>query len=326
MDETYQYPPQLMALLKDTIPLLCRSKSDLLGFFRGAGVTGPKIEELASTLSKDRHSINKFQIASQLLIYLNEGGDRLLRQRRELLKRVVEFENFSACWSGDQLRAKGLVAEIREVINVKDSFTRMNLEREREKQTAREKQQQRISAISERRAELSAISTTLSGLISIENPHQRGKSFEEILNRLFAWSNVLIRESFVLRSPESGQTLEQIDGAIELDGSLYLVEAKWWSSPIGVDATAQHLVRVHFRSDARGLFISASGFTEPAVSQHRDALATRTVVLCELQELVRIVEYELDLRSMLRSKAQAAVMDKNPLHRAWAEVPVFGNE
>ena len=31
----------------------------------------------------------------------------------------------------DQLKARGLVSQIRQVVNVKDSFTRMNLERER---------------------------------------------------------------------------------------------------------------------------------------------------------------------------------------------------
>ena len=45
--------------------------------------------------------------------------------RRELLKRVVEFENFSTCCPEDRLEAQDLVSQIRSVINVKDSFTRM---------------------------------------------------------------------------------------------------------------------------------------------------------------------------------------------------------
>jgi hypothetical protein len=38
MDITFHYPPDLMNLLIDTLPLLCRSKEDLLLFFQGAGV------------------------------------------------------------------------------------------------------------------------------------------------------------------------------------------------------------------------------------------------------------------------------------------------
>jgi hypothetical protein len=41
------------------------------------------------------------------------------------MKRLVEFEDFSTCWPDDQLKAKGLVAEILRVIDVKDSFGRM---------------------------------------------------------------------------------------------------------------------------------------------------------------------------------------------------------
>jgi hypothetical protein len=37
--DTYRYPPELFSLLVDTIPLLCRSKRDLLLFFRGAGMS-----------------------------------------------------------------------------------------------------------------------------------------------------------------------------------------------------------------------------------------------------------------------------------------------
>lgn len=38
MDITYHYPPELFALLVDAIPKLCKSKPDLLLFFRGSGV------------------------------------------------------------------------------------------------------------------------------------------------------------------------------------------------------------------------------------------------------------------------------------------------
>ena len=39
MDITFHYPPELMNLLIDVIPLLNRSKQDVFLFFRGAGVS-----------------------------------------------------------------------------------------------------------------------------------------------------------------------------------------------------------------------------------------------------------------------------------------------
>lgn len=36
-ETTFQYPPDLFALLVDTVPVLCKSKKDVVLFFRGAG-------------------------------------------------------------------------------------------------------------------------------------------------------------------------------------------------------------------------------------------------------------------------------------------------
>src|SRR6185369_8180627 len=71
---------------------------------------------------------NKFAIARTVLTKLNEDGESALGVRREVLKRVVEFEDFSACWSGDQLEVQGLVHRIRHIVGVKDSFPRMQTE------------------------------------------------------------------------------------------------------------------------------------------------------------------------------------------------------
>jgi hypothetical protein len=53
--------------------------------------------------------------------------------RREVLKRVSQFEDFSSCWENDRYKTQGHVAQIQKVVNVKDSFTRINLDREKER-------------------------------------------------------------------------------------------------------------------------------------------------------------------------------------------------
>ncbi len=63
-----------------------------------------------------------------------------------------------------------------------------------------------------------------------DEPQQRGKLLEVVLNDLFRAYNIHVREDFRRRDPESGVVLEQIDGVIELDGSVYLVEMKWLNS------------------------------------------------------------------------------------------------
>ena len=133
MNIIYHYPPELLNLLIDTIPLLSRAKKDVLLFFRGAGVDNSIVDDLWLRVEQDRQNINKYEIVRTTLSRLNDKGEQTLRERREILKRVTEFEDFSTCWPNDQLKAKGLVAEIRRVVNVKDSFTRMRQAQEQER-------------------------------------------------------------------------------------------------------------------------------------------------------------------------------------------------
>src|SRR5258707_520468 len=130
LDISYHYPPELLELLVNTIPVLGRAKEFPIEFFRGAGVSEAFLADWRERLRTERQNVNKFQITRSVLTRLSEGHDRTLAQRREVLKRVVEFEDFTACWENERLKAEGLVAKVRTLVNVKDSFTKMNLERE----------------------------------------------------------------------------------------------------------------------------------------------------------------------------------------------------
>src|SRR5699024_6285723 len=84
-------------------------------------------------------NVTKYKIVRVVLSRLNEAGEKTLRERREVLKRVVEFESFSSCWPDDQLKARGLVAEIQKVVNTKDAFMRMKIARDKEAEKNRKK-------------------------------------------------------------------------------------------------------------------------------------------------------------------------------------------
>lgn len=315
-DDSYQWPPELMALLVDVIPLLCRSKDDVLGFLRGAGANATTLGEFQRQLSEDRASVNKYQIARTVLAELNQQGDRGLAARREVIRRVTEFEEFSTCWPDDQLKAKGLVADIRRVVNVKDSFTRLQQEREAEREAERHKRQaaqkQKEAAALERRRRYQSLHAELSALSQIPNPQKRGTALETLLNKIFAAEGLSIRDSFVLRR-EDGQAAEQIDGAIELDGSQYAVEVKWWAKPLGRPDVSEHLVRLFSRAEVRGLMISASGFAAPAIEECQRALSQRVMVLGEVRELLLLLEQERDIAEWLREKVRRATLERQPL-------------
>lgn len=263
MDIVFQYPPDLMSLLIDAIPCLCRGKKDVLLFFKGAGVGVQFTQDLQQQLRVNRDGLKKHEMVRTVLTRLNERGERTLRERREVLKRVVEFEDFSSCWPDDQLKGKGLVAEIRKLINVKDSFTRMSQEREAESRERREAAETKRKAIQQKRQALQSLKDELFGLFALTDAWTRRKKLESVLNRLFKASDILVREAFTLRGNESQGVVEQIDGVVEIDGHLYLVEMKWWDQALGPGEVAQHQVRVFTRGQARGIFISSSPTPRP---------------------------------------------------------------
>lgn len=313
MEDSYHYPPEVLNLLVDSIPLLCRSKKDVLLFFRGAGVAESQFSDFSQQLRIDRASVNKYEITRTVLQRINEKGDSALRARREIIKRVVEFEDFSTCWPNDQLKAKGLVGELRRVVNVKDSFTRMAQEREREKQQRISAREQKNAAKRKKSEAITQVKKDLYALFGLENePQKRGKHLENVLNALFEAYGILLKEDFRRVDPEGAGVLEQIDGVIEFSGHIYLVEMKWVKEPIGVEKLSQHLVRIYGRPDARGLFIASDGYADTAIAQCREALSQKTIALISLHEIVRLLEQENDLVELLNTKVRAATVEKNP--------------
>ena len=144
---------------------------------------------------------------------------------------------------------------------------------------------------------------------------KRGIRLEKVLNRLFEINEILVRESF-RRTGEPGEgVIEQIDGVVELEGEVYLVEMKWLQDAVGVGDVSRHLVRIYHRGSSRGIFISATDFTLPALDVCREALQKTLVVLCTLEELTRLLEQEKDLKGFLKEKIQSAIIDKEPFRK-----------
>lgn len=314
MDIAFHYPPELMSRLIEAIPKLCRSKQDLLTFFQGAGVSRTDMLPFQNLLKTDKESFNKYNVTRSVLTLLNERGERTLGERREILRRVVDFSDFSVCWPNDELAARGLVSHIRELVNVKDSVTRITLDRDAERAKRIAEQDARAAEQQERRSRRDRIKQDLYALFGQTDAHKRGKLLEGVLNALFQLDGLQVREAFTISGSCDEGVIEQIDGLVELDVHLYLVEMKWWNKPLGPGEVAQHLVRVYQRGgQARGIFISHTEFTPAAVISCRDGLAGGAIVmLCQLREIVDLLERQGDVREWLRAKVTASIADKNP--------------
>ena len=312
-DVTFHYPPELFNLLVDAVPLLNKTKKDVLLFFRGAGVAEAMLHDLRRRLKTDHKNLSKFEIARTVLQRLNERGETTLRERRELLRRVVEFTNFDACWSDDQLKAKGAVSSVRDIVNQKDSFTRMNLAREAERQARLAVAEKQRRAKHQQLATIEKAKQRFYALFSAAlTPQERGKQLETALSQLFHAFGIAVHEAFHLVGNQGEGIVEQVDGVIELKSALYFVEMKWHRKPVGKAQVSEHLVRLMARDQARGLIISASDFTEPAVHTSREFLQHKLVALCHLEEIVTGLDKQGDLPGFLNQKIQAAVIYRNP--------------
>jgi hypothetical protein len=68
------------------------------------------------------------------------------------------------------------------------------------------------------------------------------------------------------------------------------------------------------RHSSRGIFISATDYTEASIAECTVALSRAVVVLCSVREFVRLLEREGDLKEFLKTKIRAAVINKRPWH------------
>lgn len=311
--DIFHYPPELFELLVETIPLLNRSKKSVVLFFRGAGVSENLFKDISNKLNTDKASINKYEIARTILTRINEENENYIRERRELLKRVVEFESFTNCWETDQYKAKGLVSEIRNIVNVKDTFTRMKQEKENLQTKHSEDYNKRVAEIKKRTELIETTKKEFYSLFSIQNPQERGKKLEGVLNSIFSIYGILVREAFARKGDNGEGIIEQIDGVIEIDNQIYLVEMKWKKDKIGSEDIFAHLGRIYHRTSAQGIFISASGFSDSGIIASKEALVNKAIlVLTDLEEFINILDNEKDLLQYFKAKIRKAIIDKQP--------------
>lgn len=311
--DIFHYPPELFELLIETIPLLNRSKKSVLLFIRGAGVPDKVFKDISNKLEADKNAINKYEITRTILTRINEKSDTYLRERRELLKRVVEFESFTNCWETDQYKAKGLVAEIRNIVNVKDTFTRMKQEKEAAQSKHTTDYNQRVEKIKKKTELIEKTKKEFYGLFAIENPQERGKKLEAALNSIFSIYGILVREAFNRKGDNGEGIIEQIDGVIEIENQIYLVEMKWKKNKIGSEDIFAHLGRIYHRTSAQGIFISASGFSDSGIVASKEALVNKAIlVLTDLEEFINVLDNDKDLTQYIKAKIRKAIIDKEP--------------
>lgn len=313
---SYQYRPDVFIAVSEAVPLICRSRQDVIMFFRGAGLRHARLEELSAEIRASREAGKKHETTRELLRLANENASDVgLRVRREIIKRITDFNNFGACWPADQLKAQGAVAKVRELVNEKDSFARMAQAQERERAQRLAEKEHALNEVRRKAEERSRVKSEFYATYGIkDDPRRRGLAFEKVLNKIFALDGISVREAFTLRGDEGEGVVEQIDGVVELDNHLYLVEAKWWASNLGRGDVTQHMMRVAQRGEVRGLYIVEPGYSSATIDLVRDELQRKVFVLAVIRELFYLFETDGSIADWLREKVRRAQLDRNPHH------------
>ncbi|URQ85562.1 restriction endonuclease [Pseudoalteromonas sp. SCSIO 43088] len=127
----------------------------------------------------------------------------------------------------------------------------------------------------------------------------RGFAFENILNACLQADGL---------EPRSGYKTEgeQIDGSFFLDGSVFLLEAKWHKDPLPASSIYQFKGKVDGKLfGTLGIFISMSGYSKDAV----DALTlgkSLNIVLFGKEDIDSAILGERGFKSILKSKLRIA--------------------
>jgi hypothetical protein len=136
------------------------------------------------------------------------------------------------------------------------------------------------------------------GLTKLE-PQKRGYAFETFLNNMFADFGLNPRKSFKLLG-------EQIDGSFDLEGELYLIEAKWQQKLSDNADLLTFYGKVDGKSSwTRGLFISYSGFSPDGLVAFRSGRATNLIAM-DGQDLYAFLEKGIHFAEVLKKKKRWA--------------------
>jgi hypothetical protein len=146
---------------------------------------------------------------------------------------------------------------------------------------------------------LSKLEARLRELTRSPDRAKRGYDFEELLVSMFDMFGLAPRRPYRV-------TGGQFDGAFELDGRHFLLEAKWTQQPASHKELSFFVTKVSQQSlGPHGLFVSMSGFSSETVRVW-EARGGCPVMLADGSDIVLVLEGRIDLRQLLRAKIRAA--------------------
>jgi hypothetical protein len=137
------------------------------------------------------------------------------------------------------------------------------------------------------------------------NRNAAGRTLELVLNELLALFDMAPKKRLTVVG-------EEIDGSFDLDHEIYLLEAKWHAEPLPENHLLVFRGKMEGKSSlTRGLFISISGFSRPALQ----AITTGkqpNFLMMDGYDLTVVLEGHMRLDELLRAKIRLLSEEGRP--------------
>ncbi|WP_255467936.1 restriction endonuclease [Reyranella sp. CPCC 100927] len=145
-----------------------------------------------------------------------------------------------------------------------------------------------------------------------DEPQMRGYHFEKLLTELFNAWGMDARGGFRVVG-------EQIDGSFQLDGDIYLLEAKWQRAKTDANALHAFQGKVSERPEwTRGLFVGFAGFTDVGLR----AFTARKIILADGLDIYDALARRLSFADIIAAKVRYASEYRNPFQRVRSLFPL----
>jgi hypothetical protein len=280
--------PQAIIALKEALPLLYWKKEQLQDFLKLSLVNNQIITFLDWSATKRAASK---ELIDRMINRMDIYEEDLLN----LLTAVNDFEDYDNLkfWDTDGSKRK---AAKEAILNLR-RFTKGHFDLKKEKTDSEKRKtefEKKIIAHKSHKEELEKLYSNFKKIACNSNFQERGYQLEKFIQEIFNLFELETTTPYKIKG-------EQIDGAFILDGSTYLLEAKWKAQVNRSDlATFCYKVETKFKT-ALGLIISIEGVTTEAVSPH-----FKSIIIFDGVDMISVLEGLVTLPDLINRKKKKA--------------------
>ncbi|TQE36866.1 hypothetical protein Sipo8835_09360 [Streptomyces ipomoeae] len=147
------------------------------------------------------------------------------------------------------------------------------------------------------------LSADFGRLRAVTNAHQRGRKFEQLLERLFQQAHFRVDRDAGISAPR------QTDLVARYGDVWYLIEAKWQNAPADVDVFDAVLRRLQRAASSQvvGVIVSVSGFTDTVIEEAMKCRGQELVLLLGEEELAELLAAPASVAGLLHRKREHLV-------------------